>query len=364
MNWRPSNLPMLAKCARFVGKPSEHTESGTLRHKALELYMKGDKENQLLMSMEDDQRDGVIWAAQYIERIAPISLHPMTYEQPGTFLFDDFSEYTGHMDAECGPHIFDLKWRRRDYQAQFAAYALIKFQKEDFETVTVHALFAERQRFEVYEFTQAEALEIVETTRAKAQDETLPPTPCEYCSWCANRVRCEAFTRHVAKVVAGYSDGVTQWHPSAMEDAGEIATGWKLWREIVKPWGESMEHHALEAMLKRGLKLPGLDIAPTKPREVCNDMAGAYNALGLPQELFLKAAAGIRLKTSAKYPDRVGAANLFKEQNGMKLAPALREVKKRLEPFMDKGKAGVKIIRTDAEETEPTETDSAEEGEK
>lgn len=330
---RPSSLPMLAACPKFVGMASAATEEGTTRHAALSAWLAGNQD--ALKEIPEDQRDGVQWAAEYISTHAPMADHPLVYEEKRAFIAPTFERMEGTPDVTCGPVVFDLKWRQRNYDGQMACYALM-LMEAGHESVTVHVLYAESQRVVVTRYDRESAEAVIMPIMTAAADPAAKPAICDYCGWCANCATCPAHLA-IAKVVAvGYSDDakVTTWHPSGMTPA---ELGQALWiaRKVLSKWCESVEHHAIEKVLKEGMTIPGTELKTKTGRTYVADVAGAFGLAGLPQEEFLRAC-DLRLNTSKTYPDKVGVINLHAQIHGMKLAPAKRELLAKLEPVVKK----------------------------
>jgi hypothetical protein len=325
MKHRPSSLPAVAACARFKGgQGNEFTEAGNSRHKTFA---------DCLRAGLDSDDSGVQWALDYV-RIQTPADSVYWIEEKLEWTGPDFDKRSGTPDVVCGTHIFDLKSRPRDYLAQMADYVCGVAQDmlaHDDTVFTIHLLFTETERFERFELTTEEARNIVAKVLDSAESPDAKPTPCDYCSWCSNRLTCAALTAQAKRVLDGYSDdeAIKQWHPSKMETPEEIAAALSVWRKVLKGWGESVEFHALDAVKKRGMELTGYKLANESGGQYISDVAAAYAALGLPQDVFLSACEP-RMNTSKKYPDRVGLIGLFATAHGAKPAKAKKEVIARL----------------------------------
>lgn len=349
MKHRPSSLPAVAACPKFIGgHGNEFTEAGNSRHKTFA---------DCLRTGLDSEDPCVQWALDYTRLNAP-SDAPMIVEKRLEWAGPDFDTRAGTPDVVCGTHVFDLKSRPRDYLGQMSDYvcAAAQAMQADEDTVfTVHLLFAETQRYERFEITAAEASDNVAKILADTESPDARPTPCDYCGWCASRLTCPAMTTQAKRVLDGYSDddAIKQWHPSKMETPEEIDAALTVWRVVLKKWGESVEFHALEAVRKRGVELPGYKLAVESGGQYISDVAAAYAALALPQEVFLSACEP-RMNTSKKYPDRVGLIDLFAKAHGAKPAKAKKEVIERLgDALKDKApKVYLKAAKASATEGE------------
>jgi hypothetical protein len=354
---------MLAQCPAWQSSGgNDDTSAGSARHAALalslDLTVTPEQYQISTRDMAESDLESVQWAADYIRTHAPLADYPLHTERTLTLLDDDFKEVMrGTPDVACGPHLFDLKWRERDYSAQLAAYALMLMEESGWHEVHVHVLYGERRRAERFTLTHEGATElvfrIVESTYG-----TPRPVPCDYCGWCARRITCPALTGPAKHVATRYADAdalarVEQWHPSEQTDAAQLATMLFIARAVLKPWIESVEHHALEAVTKQGLALPGYEVKSRAPRQYVADVAGAFSAAGLPQDVFLKCC-DVRLNTSPTYPDKVGIVDEFARAAGLKKPAAKRDLMKRLEPVMAAGKPTQYLAEIKGEKGETT----------
>ncbi len=361
MNLRPSSLPMLAQCPAWQSSGgNDDTAAGATRHSALAWLLNDtatqEQQAEAVACLDEHEVESVTWAADYIRTHAPMADHPLHTERTLTLLDDDFKEVMrGTPDVACGPELFDLKWRERDYTAQLAAYALMLMEESGWHEVHVHVLYGERRRAERFTLTHEGATElvfrIVESTYG-----TPTPTPCDYCGWCARRITCPALTgpaKHVATRYAGEETlaKVEQWHPSEQTDAAQLSLMLFIARKVLKPWIESVEHHALDAVTKQGLALPGYEMKTRAARQWVADVTAAFAATGLPQDVFLKCC-DVRLNTSKTYPDKVGVVDEFAKASGLKKAAAKRDLMKRLEPALGIGKPTHYLAETGDKEAE------------
>ena len=70
---RPSALPILAVCPKFVGKPSEATEAGTKRHELFKQLWEADNKDEFLANcpLQDDEKEGLLWAVSCVRNYRP-----------------------------------------------------------------------------------------------------------------------------------------------------------------------------------------------------------------------------------------------------------------------------------------------------
>lgn len=340
---RPSSLPMLAVCPCFDGQGGEFAESGRLRHVYLESLLRrevsGDPKQDAIIEaaakdLSEEEQDSVVWAFDYIKCHAPMSDYAIAFERKMHLLDENFERVFpegGTPDVTCGPVLFDLKWRERDYTHQMAAYALMMLEEHDYPEVKVHVLYAEPRRVRQYSFTKESASALVFDILKKAQDPDRKPSPCDYCGWCSNAYKCEPLLQTAAGIAKRYCDldRVKNWHPSQMETAEEINQALWVARKVVKKWLESIEHHALDAVQKRGLTLEEFGLVNQSGGTYVTDVPAVYASVGIPQGEFFKCV-DIRMATSKKYPDKKGLVDIYAGLKGTKKAPAEREIKKKL----------------------------------
>jgi hypothetical protein len=366
---RPSSLPFLAKCPCWESDQStgrEDKSAGQERHRYLSALIKtvlggndgGDIAEAESVELEDSDKEAVSWAADYILVHAPTSEYPLRLEHhvnPRDTEFQPIFTNGGTLDAACGNHLFDFKWRRRDYGAQMAAYALDIFQELGCAEVKVHLLFGESKQAEVYTLTEAGCVDLVFGIIARVLDPSRKPAINDYCGWCARRLTCPAILSVVEKVSHGYAEDekVKSWHPSKMETGEEIGAALSVWRTVLKKFGESIEFHALEANQKRGLTIAGFEAKSKAGKAYVPDVPAAFALTGLPQAEFL-AGCQVRMNTSKKYPDQVGLVDVFAKFNGLKKAAAKRDLLKKLEPVVKQTRPStyLKAVGVEEEESE------------
>jgi hypothetical protein len=333
---------MLAQCSDFESSGSDFAELGTNRHAALKAHYYGD--DSLLMLLDDEDQEGVRWAADYIRANSTDSF-PLEWETKREWIRPDFTDATGTPDVVNGFTIFDFKWRDRDYAAQMADYAFSLI-GNSFERVTVILLFgAERKAVKLF-FDAAAVESLLTPILQRAENPT--PTPCDYCGWCAKQFTCKAKTGPAKVVAEGYAEGdmlqvIKDWHPSEMiGNAEQISFALNIWRKVLKKWGESVEFHAMEAATKQGFKLPGFELKERQGRKFVAGVHRAYELSGLPPEKFLQACT-VRLNTTKTNP-LPGLDKLFAESLGLKMSPAKREAEKKLGDVIQRSKGTLSLV--------------------
>lgn len=355
---RPSSLPALAQCARFESGSSEFADAGTARHRALKAHFEGDDAlmDALMDALPEDDRDGVRWAAEYIRLKAPMADYPINFEIGSSFVTSDFEEISGTIDCECGPTLFDLKWRERDYGPQLAAYALMKLAGRSWGEINVHILFAERQRAETYRIDEHSARHIVESIIARAKDPAARETPCDYCSFCSKKLTCPALNQMALSIVSGRPDWkLAEWHASQITEPDQMRLALTA-VPFIRRWCDAVEYHADFMWEKKGIQIPGCEFKESKGKTYATDIQGAFTASGLPLEQFLKCAT-LRMSSSKQEPDKLGLVDAYVEANRGNYpskAAAERDLKKKIAPYVARGKSNyhVRPISNQIEEGE------------
>jgi hypothetical protein len=364
---RPSSLPVLDQCSCFDGRGTDFAIEGTTRHKVLAEYYKArallpshiveNKELNDILSNADDEEsmEGIKWACNYLLCHTEPKLTKI--EIPCIATLPDFSDLKGTADYIYGNHLFDFKWRIRNYDAQMACYALSIIQDTGCEIVNVTLLFGAVRQVATYTLNQQECERKISKVVEKYNYHFRQPESCDYCDWCRWQRECPALVAMAAKVVNGYADALelTSWHPSAISNPDEMAVALRA-SKVLDGWCKSVTFHALEMVQKLGLSIPGWTLKDTAGRSWIDDIQSAFQALGLPQEEFFKAC-DLRLNPSKKYPEKITITGIYSEFNKIPLATAKREVKQRLQFITQQGKSGVKLVeeKTDNDNNEDNE---------
>ena len=298
MSIRPSSLPALKECPRFESGPAKSfTHEGTKRHEALasmfwvangEVVVQQQLDEEWAEQLDDESIEGIHWAADYIQIHAPLADHELRIESKGAIVDENFTTIMeGTKDYECGPHLFDIKWRRRNYREQMAAYALMMIQEHGYDSVTVHILFMESKHPEVFKLNESECWSIIESVRETASDPEAKPVPCDYCSWCRNHIHCEAVNERVEAVVNGRDDWeLEQYHASKITDPEELSKAITIAR-IVSKWADAVEHFAKDYLFS-GKEIPGWEMKAKAGRRVIPSVMDAFARCGMDQDKFLE----------------------------------------------------------------------------
>lgn len=331
---RPSLLPMIDAeregCGLFLPQDeNEVLEAGRDRHEALRKHFQGD--DTLLDLLDADDKEGVCWAADYIRQNIPYLDAPMIWETTRVLVSECFDiVMEGTPDLTCSIHVVDLKWRRRDYTAQFVAYLKMVFvdlrdvHGIQAEKLVMHALWGAFQRYNRHEWTEAEV--DAELARVLAQWYNPSPVPkaCAYCGWCARRLNCPAFNLPAVVVAQNREDWSLQtYHISEITDPADMAKAILLATHL-KKWCEAVDWHKREWAIKRGIKIPGFTVKDEKGDREISDLNRALQLSGIPAEKFIQAC-GIGIGKLKE---------IWAEHHNVTKAQADREINQKLAPVI------------------------------
>lgn len=336
---RPSSLPALAQCPRFTPDPvgRDYTNRGTERHESLAEFLFAflvapdeAAQEKALSGMDDEEREAIKWAADYVNANAPLSDYPLEIEKRREFVGPDFERIKGTLDVRCGPVVFDFKWRFGDYWAQQAAYALTLMPPA--RAVTCHLLFGQPQKARKRIFTEAEAEALVFPIIEAATAPGAEPKACDFCGWCVRRLQCSALTDGVKAAMLGRGDwGLENWHVSEITDPAEMAKALRAARRL-KSWAESCEYHAKQMAVIEGKTLPGFTVKTRSGGVAVADMPKAFAILGLPEADFLRACE-VHLNPP-KDKSRPGLVQLYATHSVLSEKRAKEELRRRLAPVL------------------------------
>ena len=277
---RPSTLPKLVACPKYVNSPYEAgpaAKRGTLMDEAYRFTLMGEMVRQcncgFYFNREDgcdclageDEIDSAIPLEVLDQRILALAERENCSLEPGReavewaikktkfiadghdiiteekFLWVDIEEMDsggGTMDGDV-PELsigIDLKSGRiRNYKEQMASYALGRMRAAFLERYTMILIFADERETVTHTFTYEEAEYIVTRLRNKHIDPDEEATPCEYCSWCGAFESCQA-RKELATRVSGHMNIQERWE-IIMEDPEELAefvTGASMLDDFVK----------------------------------------------------------------------------------------------------------------------------------
>ena len=339
---------MLAACPRFAaGEARDFTDAGTKRHEVFRMLCErvrgiSDAEiDALLEDLPSEDREGVRWAFDQVRLTAPFNDYPVQTEVPFTFMGPDFQAITGHIDVLCGPVVFDLKWRFRDYRAQMACYAM-KPISEGHAKVKAYVLYGEPKRRFTLHFTEDSAMDAISEIIERAKDPQATPAACDYCGWCANKLTCTAQTASVAKVANARGlawDKFESWldhgaHTSEIEDDAELMGEVLRIARAVSSWCEAAEHHAKKMAQEKGIVPSGFKIQTRQGNRFIASVTDAFARAGLPQADFLQAC---EVKLSS-------LTDVYAGFSGMKKAPAERELERKLGEVVQRKKPSISLV--------------------
>lgn len=187
---RPSALPKLALCGSYRPDPvsGPAAERGTTMDVAFREAIQGNW--QKANAMDELELDAVKWAVATAKALAGAHDLEAREEQ----LKIEAIGMSGTADLLCADASWsaDLKSGQvRNYAEQQAAYAVGFMDRYFVDEWTIHLLFCDAQEVVSLYFARDGAEALVRNVIAKAVSGE-PPTPNDYCGWCALRFECSA----------------------------------------------------------------------------------------------------------------------------------------------------------------------------
>ena len=282
MQLRPSALPALVLSPLFVRAPAgENAMSGTDRHAALEAALRDDES--LCDMLPDNEAAAVRWARDYIRLHANTAEQPLLLEQKLYVYRDVEVVMEGTLDVICGDEIFDLKWMRRDYKPQMAAYALALMQIRGTLQCTYHVLHGANMRAEKRTMTRIEA-EIIVYSIIDAVKAAKVCRTSEYCSWCIKAPTCDVLVNKIKDVaLVEQQDELSTYTAEQLGEVLNTASRAVVWAEKVR---ERVKELAIAGQEVDGYILAERKNVVTVPSE---KLAEAFVATNLPSAKFLQA---------------------------------------------------------------------------
>lgn len=298
--YNASALPALATCSGFRSKSHGHGPNyaldGIERHNTLEdMFRTFDgilpscvKETYDLQSVE-----GIEWAYERIMFHAELAQYALEIETPVTVINEEtpdperdplWTEIKARIDYRCGDTFFDFKWRRRDYTAQMAVYALGLMQLRNVSKVDCWLLFGESKTEEKLTFTKAKALYHINSAIAEASGSSkLNPSP--YCNWCAMHTTCKAVLTNVNKIAEREAPELEKLESHFQTDPDARSRALRI-GAIAARWNKAYKDRAtLHAM--NGLDFPGFKLVAKRGELKIDNIAAAFAHSGLDEDEFI-----------------------------------------------------------------------------
>ncbi len=343
----PSKFPAWAECPCFEAGPvGEAAERGAMLHERLARHLHGRPYPFAELASED--REAVEWAAETIrglcEGMASGDVEErLTYRRNGKGkpVFFGTADVVAFDPDGYQATVIDFKsGEPRDYRPQLAGYAAaLMSEHPQIQTVVAWLLFGRHKKAWSYTFTREEAVGIVEGIIARRTDPERKPSPCDACSWCADRLTCPALVARAVVVAENREDWKgelpAEWHASSITDPDQMARALTLAR-FVSEWADAVKHHATE-LAKAGTTIPGWKIQERRGRKEIADIAEAWGLIEdtLEQPVFLRCC-------SLSLPKLAEAVATVA---GIPKARAEREVAERLAPVTVEGKPSFSLVR-------------------
>lgn len=291
---RPSALPKLAECPRYVGSSDAGPAAarGTAMDAAFRAILTGSHVGWAPDANKEDCA-AVEWAVASFKMLAGNA--PIQADEND--LRVEMLGMEGTADGACPEKLFgvDLKSGQvRNYEEQMAAYALGFMEREFCDEWTMHLLFCDERQIVTHKFTMAGALAIVQPILLAVKDGLSKANPCDYCGWCARRWECEARLEPMSILLMGAPDKLDL---NAIKSCpADLARVMNITYQIQKDDGlhDELKTAALEHLLKNtevpgwGLQkgretktVPAATIAePQSGKTLLND-AGAVKVLSI-----------------------------------------------------------------------------------
>lgn len=255
----PSALPKLAECALYVSAPgaSPAAERGTAIDVAIrELLLGNDTPFEALPAEDKPSAQWGLVTLRALGKGSPIESREeyLAMEVPGL-------SKVGTADAVCVDEMWvaDIKTGQvRSYRAQLAAYALACMNDNFADEWVAHVVYVDQRVVRSYEFTRPLAEQVVAGILSSATSPEAEPTPCEYCTWCANFNSCKAIVRQSSEALALVRD-----ERSLDEIRAEIAADPLALSVFAANWKVADKHLAepllitLRTRLTEGEEIPG-----------------------------------------------------------------------------------------------------------
>lgn len=220
-------------------------------------FRAGWETNELPSTLNDVDAEAVQWALNELKNL-PEGWSTQTHESQCRITVPGIPR-PGTADAVNlkGRWIADLKSGQiYNYEAQMAAYCL-GLMHEHLETSwTAYLLFCDQQRVVTHYFTWDTARDIVNAAIANIGK---PPTPCDYCDWCAKRLTCPPRVAAATTALAT-TDQTFQLILQDPERLGDFLTRCKVFEKF-----QAEAEEAARAMLADGKPVAGWRLG--KPRK-------------------------------------------------------------------------------------------------
>jgi len=218
MKIRHSSLPKLALCGQYQSVPGDAGPAAQRGTRLDAIFREAWVTGEIPRDLPDEEAAVVMWAINALLRcrtsdadIVATSEYLCKVRTPGI-------EHVGTADAVCvhGQWHADLKTGQiYDYKAQMAAYALGLMHQHLVDRWTAHVLFADQQKIVTYNFTYAEANDIVQ---AALKNVGTAPKINDYCSWCAHSLTCPARVEANKQALATTEDSM----PALLADPARL----------------------------------------------------------------------------------------------------------------------------------------------
>ena len=253
--YSPSKFPAWMECACFDGEvidaddDSHAANQGTAQHDAHAKRIIGDQSWDVGLSAA--QRSNVEYVSDRVIEIAAMNGYgpnEIKLENRVTLVDDDFNvRYFGTDDFEIGPIMGDAKYGlERDYFAQFCGYALAKMQQIAVNRIRFFVVYGMLRRVKWYVIDKETAQRVVDAVFVRILDPHKKPTPCQYCSMCADKLNCRAYGAKVDAIVPAGAESFDMGALAALPEAVRIGAQRYILKTYVEPWAKAVEASSVE----------------------------------------------------------------------------------------------------------------------
>lgn len=250
----PSKFPAWNECACYDGEIVDADEdndanAGTRQHEAHAKIIAGVHDWQAGLSSRE--QSNAEWVAETITETARsrgYGPHEIKCEQMLTYVDDDFNTvYFGTCDAVYGPAIDDAKYGlMRDYFPQFCAYSLAKMQADGSKRVLFDVVYGMLRKVKNYVIDFETAKMVVDSVLAKRNDPDRKPTPCQWCSMCANKANCSAFLGRGLAVIPAAQQNLPIENLASLPEALRLGVMRYVLSTYIEPWGDILKKATVE----------------------------------------------------------------------------------------------------------------------
>lgn len=290
----PSSFPMFSKCPCFSSegsKPRDYSDEGVLKH---ELFAN------CLISNKLCEDENINWAFETVQEIFK-NYYPNenfnTVDKliEDTILIEDdnLNEISfGTADLIIKDILFDLKnGEPREYIKQLMMYGRGYMQSVGLKSMKVIEIYPRVRAIKEYSFTLEECIRETNRIISMVMNPNKTPNPNEYCKWCGVAATCSALNNHALSVASyideSYKNKIDNWNPKNITDPEQLKILLKLWKTVLKPFGEAIEYQAKELAINNNILPNGYRLQIRKGNREVPDLEKLFKNTDLSPKDFL-----------------------------------------------------------------------------